>query len=176
MESGEGARMTTAKSSAQAATDRSALALNTQPRRLRDAVACAAKRAGVPVDPNAARIIKIIIFSIKFDKFTGFFDKFLKNNSPVNHYNTKIYFYILVSPLRFRGKKKFPALPHFPATARICTPSVAGFAPFVHLRPLRILAFPPSPPGTTPKRGDKAKDNSRMETAQNFPRLFTRPP
>ncbi|MCY3824722.1 MAG: hypothetical protein OXG62_12730 [Nitrospinae bacterium] len=35
--------------------------------------------------------MKIIIFSIKFAKFTGFFDKFLKIILPVNNCNSKTY-------------------------------------------------------------------------------------
>ena len=31
--------------------------------------------------------MKIIIFPVKCDKFTGLFDKFLKNTVLVNHYN-----------------------------------------------------------------------------------------
>ena len=35
--------------------------------------------------------MKIMIFSIKLDKFTGFFDKFLKNDVHIKHCNKKSY-------------------------------------------------------------------------------------
>ena len=43
------------------------------------------------MDARISQEMKIIIFSVKFDKFTGFFDKFLKIVSLINNCNQKGY-------------------------------------------------------------------------------------
>ena len=91
-------------------------------------------RFDYPGEENCARVsrdnleIKIMIFSIKFDKFTGFFDKFLKNTSLINGCNQKSYYINLsVSHSDSAAKKVFrlPRIsPQQPAFARL---GVAGF-------------------------------------------------
>ena len=49
------------------------------------------------MDARISQEMKIIIFSVKFDKFTGFFDKFLKGNTYSNHCNKKSYLKTLAS-------------------------------------------------------------------------------
>ena len=50
----------------------------------------ATERGGAAVmGSRRAKKMKVIIFSVKFAKFTGFFDKFLKIISPVNDCNQK---------------------------------------------------------------------------------------
>ena len=69
--------------------------------------------------------MKIIIFPVKFDKFTGFFDKFLKRMNPINGCN-KTGYYINMSvqhsdmaPKQFFGARAFPRnCPHLRARAR----------------------------------------------------------
>ena len=68
-------------------------------------------------------ITKIMIFPVNFDKFTGFFDKFLKIYAPANCCNQKGYHENLsVLHSDSAAKKFFWRPPHFPATARICPP------------------------------------------------------
>ncbi len=51
--------------------------------------------------------MKIILFSIKFDKFTGFFDKFLKIMSAVIDFNTKSYHTYMSASHSDPAAKKF---------------------------------------------------------------------
>ena len=51
----------------------------------------AAARAVAPMDSGKRLKMQIIIFSVKFNKFTGFFDKFPKIISPGNDCNQKGY-------------------------------------------------------------------------------------
>ncbi len=64
--------------------------------------------------------MKIMIFPEKLDKFTGFFDKFLKNNGQIKHCNQKDYHINLsVSHSDIAAKKVFrlPRIsPQLPAT------------------------------------------------------------
>ena len=79
------------------------------------------RRGSTLMRPGMTREMIIMIFSIKFDKFTGFFDKFLKIISLVTGFNTRNYYINLsVRALRFKPQKSFPAPAHLPATARIC--------------------------------------------------------
>ncbi len=65
--------------------------------------------------------MKIMIFPVKFDKFTGFFDKLLKNNVQINDCNQKGYHTNLsAAHSDTAAKKKFWEPAHLPATARIC--------------------------------------------------------
>ena len=71
--------------------------------------------------------IKIIIFSIKFAKFTRYFDKFLKIVSLANDCNqNRLPYKSECGALRFSAPKSFPAPPHFPATACICARGRVG--------------------------------------------------
>ena len=73
------------------------------------------------MDARMTMEIKIMIFSVKFEKFTGFFDKFLKNFSLVIGCNQKNY-HINLSVIHsdMAAKKVFwfpricPQLPAFP--------------------------------------------------------------
>ncbi|MDE0331601.1 MAG: hypothetical protein OXL41_06995 [Nitrospinae bacterium] len=81
---------------------------------------------------------KIMIFSIKFDKFTGFFDKFLKNTSLANGCNKKGY-YINMSASHsdsapkkvFRLPRISPQFPAFPLAPHHAAnpPASVGFDP-----------------------------------------------
>ena len=156
---GRGARMMTANSSAQAANARSSLAWNPQPRHLRGAEP---GREKMPVEPNASRVMKIMIFSVKLDKFTGFFDKFLNLLFQISYYNSDIYANNLTSCIQIWRQKKFFGSPAFPRNSP-------------HLRAGRHLSLGRAAPlGPTPERGEKAKEDSRMQAAQHFPRLFAR--
>ena len=77
-------------------------------------------------DAKVTMKIKIMIFSINMYKFTGFFDKFLKNNVHINDCNQKGY-HINLSVLRsdMAAKKvfRFPRIcPQLPAFARGAVP------------------------------------------------------
>ena len=50
-----------------------------------------ARRGEALMDARTAKKMKIIIFSVKFDKFTGFFDKFPKMIFLSNYCNQKSY-------------------------------------------------------------------------------------
>ena len=64
--------------------------------------------------------MKIILFSIKFDKFTGFFDKILKRIRLVTDYNiTNLLINLSAMHSNSATKKSFSAPPHLPANARI---------------------------------------------------------
>ena len=173
MEPGEGAGMMSANSSAQAANARSSLALSPQPRHLRGAEP---GREEMPVEPNAAKAMKIMIFSVKLDKFTVFFDKFLNLLFQINYYDSDIYANNLTSCIQIWRQKKFFGSPAFPRNSP-------------HLRAgrrrVRSLRSPPSAPdsgGPSPsaRSGAEARregeGGSRMETAKNSPRLFARTP
>ncbi len=66
------------------------------------------------MDSGIQLIMKVMIFSIKSDKFTGFFDKFLKCNTPASGCNQKgfhVYLSVLHSDLvvkKFFGNPAFP--------------------------------------------------------------------
>ena len=79
-------------------------------------------------------IMKVMIFPVKFDKFTGFFDKFLKNNVQINDCNQKGYHTNLsVAHSDTAAKKVFwkpricPQQPAFPPA-----PHHAGKASFIN--------------------------------------------
>ena len=60
--------------------------------------------------PGMTKKVKVMIFSIKFNKFTGFFDKFLKSISLASGCNQKEFSYKSeCGALKFRAKKSFPA-------------------------------------------------------------------
>ena len=84
-------------------------------------------------------IIKIMIFSINIDKFTGFFDKFLKNNVQINDCNIRSYHTNLSVPHSDMAAKKvfwFHSIcPQLPAFAR----SFLRLHPVAHM--LLCLAF-----------------------------------
>ena len=52
-------------------------------------------------------IMKVMIFPVKFDKFTGFFDKFLKNDGQIKHCNEKGYHINLSVSHSDMAQKKF---------------------------------------------------------------------
>ena len=56
-----------------------------------------ARREEALMDARTAKEMKIMIYPVNIDKFTGFFDKFLKDNTSANHCNKKGYLYILAS-------------------------------------------------------------------------------
>ena len=67
--------------------------------------------------------MKIIIFPVKYDKFTGFCDKLLKISDYANDCNKRSYHRNLSVPHSDPARKKvFRAPAHLPATARICAP------------------------------------------------------
>ncbi|MCY3825225.1 MAG: hypothetical protein OXG62_15305, partial [Nitrospinae bacterium] len=68
MESGDGARIRTANPTEKSSNARSSLASDL----LREAFSC---RGGALMGSGMTREMEIMIFSIKLDKFTGFFDK-----------------------------------------------------------------------------------------------------
>ncbi len=76
-------------------------------------------------------IIKIMIFSIKFDKFTMFFDKFLKISYYLTDFNTKSYHKNLSVSHSDSAEKKFSGSTAF---ARNCphlrARGAGGPAPF----------------------------------------------
>ena len=83
----------------------------------------AAARGVAPVGSGKRMIMQIIIFSIKSDKFTGFFDKFLKIISPANGCNQKgCHINLSVLHSDPAAKKSFLVHAHLPATARISSP------------------------------------------------------
>ena len=69
--------------------------------------------------------IKIIIFPVKSDKLTGFFDKFLKISDHANDCNKRSYHINLSVPHSDMAQKKFSADP------RIC-PQLPAFPPAPH--------------------------------------------
>ena len=85
----------------------------------------AAARGVAPVGSVKRMIIKIIIFSIKFAKFTGFFHKFPKRIIPINGCNKKSYHINLSVPHSDLAAKKVFWLP------RIC-PQAPAFLPAAH--------------------------------------------
>ena len=172
MEPGEGAGMMSANSSAQAADARSSLAFHppTTP-----SSACGAGREEMPVEPNAARVMKIMVFSIKLDKFTGFFDKFLNLSFPLCYYDSVSYLHNLASCIQIWRRKKFFGSPAF---SRNSPHWRAG------RRRVRSLRPPPSVPDSgvpSPsarsgaQRGEKAKGLPHGN-GENSPRLFARTP
>ena len=83
------------------------------------------RRGGALMGPGVAMKMKVMIFPVKFDKFTGFFDKFLKIISLVTGFNTRGY-YINLSLLHSNsGSKKFSRRRAF---ARNCPHSGARFS------------------------------------------------
>ncbi len=91
---------------------------------------------------DAAEKMKIMVFSVNTDKFTGFFDKFPKTDERGGReeigMNSNGYGDIIMRVVNILSKfleiKSFFRPPHFPATARIC--------------PRRIMpANPPAPAG-----------------------------
>ena len=95
----------------------------------------AMSRGGALIAPGATVNMKIMIFSINMDKFTMFFDKFLKFNTPANDCN-QVGYYINLSVLhsdmaakKFFGSRAFArSRPHF-LSHRIMTrasPSLPG--------------------------------------------------
>ena len=78
-------------------------------------------RGGALMERGWMMNMKIMIFPVKYDKFTMFFDKFLKNNVQINDCNQKGY-HINLSVLHsdLAAKKVFwfpricPQLPAFP--------------------------------------------------------------
>ncbi len=125
MESGEGLRMKTAIPEERGRlTSRPYESINLAP--------CSRfvteSRGGALMDSGMTMEMKIMIFSIKLDKFTMFFDKFLKFNTPVNCCNKKGYHINLsVSHSDMAAKKVF----WFP---RIC-PQLPALPPAPHLSP-----------------------------------------
>ncbi len=91
---------------------------------------------------DAAEKMKIVVFSVNSDKFTGFFDKFPKTDERGAResidMNSDGYGDIIKKVVnilsKFTGLKSFFRPPHFPATARICPH---------HIMP----ANPPAPAG-----------------------------
>ena len=71
------------------------------------------------------RKMQIIIFSIKFDKLTGFFDKLLKTIFLVNDCNSKVYYENMSAAHSDMAAKKVFRLP------RIC-PQQPAFPPALH--------------------------------------------
>ncbi len=76
--------------------------------------ACGAGREEMPVEPNAERIMKIMIFSVKLDKFTGFFDKLLNLYFLINYYDSVSYVQYLASWIQIWRRKKLFGSPAFP--------------------------------------------------------------
>ena len=77
-----------------------------------------------PVDSGKRLIMKIMIFCIKLDKFTGFFDKFLQSKSMASCCNQKSYHINLSVPHSdtavkkvFRRPRISPQQPAFPPAA-----------------------------------------------------------
>ena len=66
-----------------------------------------ASGAGAPVDSGKRLIMKVILFPVKFDKFTGFFDKFLKIIFSVNDCNKKSCHMNMSENTQIRRQKKF---------------------------------------------------------------------
>ncbi len=93
-------------------------------------------------------IMKVMIFSINTDKFTGFFDKFLKNNVQINDCNQKGYHTNLSAPHSDMAAKKVFGKP------RIC-PQQPAFAQGVDGRPGFV-------PGALASRVGKASFINRL--------------
>ena len=88
----------------------------------RDAPEYASRKAGSRMDSNEdEKKMKIIIFSIKLDKFTGFFDKFPKGDSLVTDCNKRVILLNLSADHSDMAPKKVFRLP------RIC-PQLPAFA------------------------------------------------
>ncbi|MCY3823726.1 MAG: hypothetical protein OXG62_07640, partial [Nitrospinae bacterium] len=98
MESGDGASVKAADPSEKYSNTRSSRAFDL----LKGAFS---RRGGALMGSGMTREIKIMIFSIKLDKFTGFFDKFLKIISLVTDFNTRSY-YINLSLLHSNSATK----------------------------------------------------------------------
>ena len=98
------------------------------------------------VDSRATAIIKIMIFSINMDKFTGFFDKFLKYNTPASYCNSKGYLSNLSVSHLDPAKKKFFGTPAFarncPHLRKGSTEGPASFPALSHDRRNRCGARP----------------------------------
>ena len=104
-------------------------------------------RPGAP-QPGTREFLKN---SINFDKFTGFFDKFLRGIIEITIYNTIRYFQILAHHTQIRRQKSFSAAPAF---ARNCPHSPQAGAPYsapakaspASRRPSfrRVVSFSPS--------------------------------
>ena len=123
MESGAGAKAKAANPSEKSSSAPSSVAFDTRSSLAFDLPRGAfSRRGGVLMRPGMTREMIIMIFSIKFYKFTGFFDKFLKIISLVTGFNTRSYCINLsVAHSDSRPKKVF-LLP------RICSqlPAFAG--------------------------------------------------
>ena len=76
-------------------------------------------------DARMAMEMKIMIFPVNIYKFTGFFDKFLKNNVDINDCNQKGYHINLSVTHSDMAAKKVFGLP------RIC-PQLRAFPPAPH--------------------------------------------
>ncbi|MCY3823185.1 MAG: hypothetical protein OXG62_04885 [Nitrospinae bacterium] len=84
----------------------------------------AAARGGALMERGWMKNIQIIIFSIKFAKFTGFFHKFPKSiiltngcNKKGYHINLSVTHSDLAAKKVFRQPRIFPQLPAFPPAA-----------------------------------------------------------
>ena len=122
MESGGGARIRTANPSEKSSVAPSSVAFDARSSLAPDLIRGAFSRRGAALmERGVTKKIKIMIFSKKLDKFTGFFDKYLKNISLANGCNQKSYHINLsVLHLDLAAKKVFclPRIsPHLPAFA-----------------------------------------------------------
>ena len=78
------ARMKTANPSKKSSIAPSSVAFDTRSSLAFDLLRGAfSRRGGALMERGWMKNMKIMIFSVKFDKFTGFFDKFPKGNYPV---------------------------------------------------------------------------------------------
>ena len=125
MESGDGAGVKAADPSEKSSNARSSRAFDC----LRGAFS---RRGGALMGSGMTRIMKIIIFSIKLDKFTWFFDKLLKIISLVTDFNTRSYHINLSVAHSSMAAKKVFSLP------RIC-PQLPALPLAPHDAALRLL-------------------------------------
>ena len=96
---GDGAGVRAAKPSEKSSIAPSPVAFDTRSPLAFDLLRGAFSRRGVALmDSRMTAIIKIMIFPVKFDKFTVFFDKFLKIYSPVTDCKTNSYHKNLSAP------------------------------------------------------------------------------
>ncbi len=130
---GDGARARAADPSAKSSNAPSSVAFDTPSSVAFDARSSLAfdlprgafSRRGVALmEARITAIMKIMIFPVNIEKFTMFFDKFLKNDGQIKHCNKKSYHVNLsVAHSDIAAKKVFrlPRIcPRLPAFARIC--------------------------------------------------------